>query len=150
MTNSETDGKQLSVVQKKMLEMEQLKQRVADAKAKRLATATKNLTRNGRKKGAKGKATLLREAVLAKAENMVLEDWTEVVETTLEMAKGGDTTALKILWDRVIPSKRAVDGAGGDAASKQIVINISGMEVAKVLDEPVIEADFVEVEDGDT
>lgn len=105
----------------------------------------KNLNKNGRPKGAKNKLTLLREAVLNRAETMVLDDWEEVVQTTLTMAKAGDATALKILWDRVIPSKRAVDTDSGANDKLNITINVSGLEVKTVLDEP-IDAEFEDVE----
>lgn len=76
---------------------------------------------------------------------MVLDDWEEVVQTTLTMAKAGDATALKILWDRVIPSKRAVDTDSGANDKLNITINVSGLEVKTVLDEP-IDAEFEDVE----
>jgi hypothetical protein len=105
------------------------------------------LNRNGRPKGAKGKLTLLREAVLNKAETMVLEDWEDVVATTLTLAKSGDSTALKILWDRITPSIRAVDTSSGATDKLNITINIGGLEDARnlevsgVMDE-AIDADF--------
>lgn len=133
----------VSLTQEKLIEQEQLK-------AERLAKRRKQLEANvagkrGRKVGSKNKLTLLREAVLEKAEHMVLSDWEEVVQTTLTLAKAGDTQCLKILWDRVIPSKRAIDN---DAADKNpsVTINISGLEVKSVMDEPV-DAEFTEVVD---
>jgi hypothetical protein len=102
--------------------------------------------RVGRTKGAKGKLTLLREAVLEKAETMVLKDWEDVVQQTLTLAKEGDSTCLKILWDRVIPSKRAIDESKSTKDKLNITINVEGMAVKAVMDEPV-EAEFTEVED---
>jgi len=149
MTNSDKNTTEsLTPVQEAMMEQEKIKaeaEQKKEARRKQLASVRPT----GRPKGAKGKLTLLREAVLAKAENMVLSDWEEVVQTTLDMAKGGDTTCLKILWDRVIPSKRAVDPNAIDAGKRDIVINISGLEVKKVMDESVVDAEYVEVEDGD-
>ena len=117
----------------------------------RAATLAKH--RVGRPKGAKGKLTLLREAVLAKAEEMVLSDWEDVVKQTLELAKAGDSTALKILWDRVIPSKRAVEEGKGKEDKLNITINVEGMAVKAVMDEPLssnedlIEAEYTDIED---
>ena len=108
----------------------------------------KGLNRNGRPKGAKNKLTLLREAVLNKAETMVLEDWEEVVQTTLTMAKAGDSTALKILWDRVIPSKRAVDDSAGTKDKLNITINVQGLEVKSVMGEAV-DAEFTEEDENE-
>lgn len=143
-TDKSTTGS-LSVTQQKILEQQQLKDRV---KQRQIARA-KALPHTGRPKGAKGKLTLLREAVLAKAENMVLDDWEEVVETTLEMAKGGDTTCLKILWDRVIPSKRAIDTSSEGTDKMNVTINIGGLEVKSVMGEPAVEGEFVEVTVGE-
>ena len=135
----------LSLTQQKILEMEKLK---AEQKARRQKQLAQNLAnaKNVGKRG-KGKLTLLREAVLEKAEHMVLSDWEEVVGTTLELAKRGDTQCLKILWDRVIPSKRAVDPNSSDR-NPNVVINISGMQVKSVMDEPV-EAEFTEVDEDE-
>jgi hypothetical protein len=85
----------------------------------------------GRPKGSKNQLTLLREAVLHNAEEMVLENWEELVAMTIEMAKMGDTTALKILWDRIIPSKRAVDDRVVDN-KPQIVIQVNKMDELEV------------------
>jgi len=119
-------------------------QKKEDLRQKRAAHLDK--VRVGRTKGAKGKLTLLREAVLEKAETMVLKDWEEVVQQTLTLAKEGDSTCLKILWDRVIPSKRAIDESKSTKDKLNITINVEGMAVKAVMDEPV-EAEFVEIED---
>ena len=144
--STEMDGKGLSVVQKKLMEQKQLKQRVAQARSER---AKINLSKSGRAKGAKGKATIFKEAVLAKTEHILMSEWEDVVETTIELAKGGDTSCLKILWDKIVPSVQAIDTAGNSIDKKNITINISGLEVkALVREEDVVEADFVEVKDG--
>ena len=121
--------------------------RIQQVKKEVNPNSLKNLNKSGRPKGAKGKLTLLREAVLNKAETMVLEDWEEVVQTTLTMAKAGDATALKILWDRVIPSKRAIDTDAGATDKLNITINVAGMEVRTVMDEP-IDVEFEDTDDG--
>lgn len=138
---------QIALRDQQLVIQEAAEKKEAQAEATRQRLAKVRPT--GRPKGAKGKLTLLREAVLAKAEDMVLSDWEEVVRTTIDMAKEGNPICLKILWDRVIPSKRAVDPAAVDAGKRDIVINISGLEVKKVMDESVVDAEYVEVEDGD-
>lgn len=95
---------------------------------------------NGRPKGSKNKLTILREAVLANAENIVLENWEELVTCTVALAKAGDPTALKILWDRVIPAKRAIEEKSKED-KLNITINVNGMEVGEVFDAEVIEDD---------
>ena len=88
---------------------------------------------NGRPKGSKNKLTILREAVLANAENIVLENWEELVQCTVALAKAGDPTALKILWDRVIPAKRAIEEKSKED-KLNITINVNGMEVGEIFD----------------
>ena len=88
---------------------------------------------NGRPKGSKNKLTILREAVLANAENIVLENWEDLVKCTVALAKAGDPTALKILWDRVIPAKRAIEEKSKED-KLNITINVNGMEVGEVFD----------------
>jgi hypothetical protein len=105
---------------------------------------------NGRPKGSKNKLTLLREAILMDAEEIVLSNWESVVRKTLDMAEQGDSTALKILWDRVIPSKRAIDTSKTRDDKMNITINVSGLEVKSVMaedDEDIIEAEII---DGDS
>ncbi len=104
----------------------------------------------GRPKGARGKLTLLREAVLKKAETSLLDNWEDIVKTTIELAKAGDPTCLNILWNRVIPAKRTIEDKSDTVDKLNISISIEGMEVKSVggekLDEPV-EAEFTELKD---
>ena len=84
---------------------------------------------SGRPKGSKNRLTLLREAVLADAEEIVLENWEKIVRVTVQLAEAGDTTALKILWDRMIPSRKAVDNDNADRKDFGIKIIVQGMDV---------------------
>lgn len=146
MTDTETNTTEYSESAKALAKRQEKK---AAIKKKKQEIAQKNFAgKRGRPKGAKNKLTLLREAVINKAEEMVLNDWEEVVNTTLELAKQGDTQCLKILWDRVIPSKRAID-ENADRDKKPVVqINISGLQVRSVMGEDieVTDADYEEVE----
>ena len=101
----------------------------------------------GRRKGSRNKVTILREAVLQKAENLVLDQWVELVQTTIDLAKKGDSTCIKILWDRVIPAKRAVEEKDGKEDKLNINITIKGMEVESTFGEKEtpIDADYEEV-----
>lgn len=103
---------------------------------------------NGRKKGSKNKTSILRQAVLLKAEDIVLNRWEEIVETTVKMAAEGDSRALKILWDRMLPAKKAVDGSGDGKDKMNITINVSGLEV-KSIDSDALDADYEEIIDND-
>jgi len=98
----------------------------------------------GRPKGSKNKVTLLKEAVLASSEELVLHNWVKLVQKTIDLAEEGDTTALKILWDRVIPSKRAIDTTAEGRDKHSITINISGLEV-KSVQEDAFDADYEEI-----
>jgi hypothetical protein len=86
--------------------------------------------------------TILREAVIANAENIVLENWEDLVQCTVALAKQGDSTALKILWDRVIPAKRAIEEKTKED-KLNITINVNGMEVGEVFDGKDVEAEVV-------
>jgi len=102
----------------------------------------------GRPKGAKNKVTMLKQAVLLKAEELVLTNWEEVVQTTLTLAKEGDSTALKILWDRMLPSVKAVDGNNSSKDKLNITINVQGMEVVADVEnagQDIEEADYEEI-----
>ncbi len=96
----------------------------------------------GRPKGAKGKLTLLREAVHEQMEEIVLENLAEVVQTTVALAKAGDPTCLKIIWDRTMPAKRAIEEDKGKEDKLNISITIKGMET-KI--EETIDAEYEEV-----
>ena len=81
----------------------------------------------GRPAGSKNKLTLLREAVLANAEEIVLDNWEDLVQATVTLAKAGDSTALKILWDRVVPAKKAVEVTGKDGGEFGVKIVIEAL-----------------------
>lgn len=108
---------------------------------------------NGRPKGSKNKLTLLREAVLESAEDIVLSNFEDIVRSTVELAKQGDATALKIVWDRIIPSKRAIEDKKEGSDKLNITINVEAMSVREIGGEPVktkvVDGEFTEVVDGD-
>ena len=61
----------------------------------------------GRPKGSKSKTTQIIEALEASLGTpTVINDLKSVFKKTIEMAKEGDTTAQKILWDRFMPVSR--------------------------------------------
>ena len=101
---------------------------------------------NGRPKGSKNKVTLLKEAILQNAEEKVLQEFMGIVNTTIKLANEGDTTCLKILWDRIIPSKRAVDITHKGDDKLNVVINISGMETKGVKDVEIIDGEVTEID----
>ena len=110
---------------------------------KRKGQIKKGEVRNplGKPKGTKNAHTLLKEAILQNAEEKVLQEFMTIVDTTVKLANQGDSTCLKILWDRIIPSKREV----ADKDDKlNVVINISGMETKGVKDVEIIDGEIVD------
>ncbi len=66
--------------------------------------------KGGRPKGSKNSLTLLQEAAKNGIMTDVLKRFQPIVDKTIELAEDGDSTCLKILWDRVLPAMKATDG----------------------------------------
>ena len=81
--------------------------------------------RPGRPKGAKNKLTLLKEAVINEAEDIILDNLGEIVQQACKMAKRGDTRAMKLVMDRILPARKVVDD-NTDKGSRGVTINITG------------------------
>ncbi len=78
----------------------------------------KNPKGAGRPQGSKGGETILREALRTKSEGVILKHFPAIVKKVCEKAEKGDMRAAKMLFDRILPNKRAVDadaarGTGG-------------------------------------
>lgn len=67
----------------------------------------------GRPKGSRNKITTLREAeqreILKRAGFRVLCEIEAVIDAMVEKAKGGDVQAAKLILDRCIPARKAVE-----------------------------------------
>lgn len=98
----------------------------------------------GKPRGAKNKHTLLKEAVLYDAQDLVLRKFKTVVEKTIELAEEGDSTCLKILWDRVLP--KDIDRQTKHDDKMNITINIEGLQVKQTndIDMDIVEAEIIE------
>lgn len=97
-------------------------------KGKEVSTAgSRNITkpRRGRPPGSKNTKTILQEAMENRTFEEVEKEWEKVVESTIRLAKKGDSTCLKILWDRIVPSRKAAGDIKG-RGDGGIVINITG------------------------
>tara|TARA_R100000656_G_scaffold108419_1_gene80493 strand:+ start:389 stop:787 length:399 start_codon:yes stop_codon:yes gene_type:complete len=79
----------------------------------------------GRPKGSKNRETLLREFIMKGFEESMVENFPDLMIKTVELAKKGDSTCMKILWDRLIPSKKAIDALNMRTANTGINIIIS-------------------------
>lgn len=68
----------------------------------------------GRPAGAKNKATLVQEAIKQEAEDLLIKYLPQVVQEVINQASKGNMQAAKMLLDRAIPVKRAVEISGKD------------------------------------
>ena len=142
MTNTEKTGTTSLVTETLRKEQEAEKKKTAH-RFKKGQVANPN----GRPKGSKNKLTLLRQAVLMNSEEIVLHNWETVVRKTLELAEEGDTTALKIIWDRMMPAKRAIDTTHDGKDKLNITINVGNLDKPADIEAEVVEdAEFSEVE----
>ena len=85
-----------------------------------------NNLKPGRPKGAKNKTTLFKEAMKGHFEDLLLKDGEKVFKACVEKAMEGDTTAMKLIMDRIIPVAD-VTGTKGSGQT-QVVINVEGMQ----------------------
>lgn len=81
----------------------------------------------GRPKGSKNKATVISEAIQGKLVGQLERDAQAILLKTIEMAKNGDTTCIKLLMDRLMPAMRAGDNAKPTGAGG-IVINVATLD----------------------
>lgn len=104
----------------------------------------------GRPKGAKGGETILREALRTKSEGVILKNFPKIVATVCRKAEAGDMRAAKLLFDRILPTKRAVDentgkGTGGitivvqGAENPRLAARVNGKANTEVIDVTPIE-----------
>lgn len=104
----------------------------------------------GRPKGAKNKLTILREAILQDSEEMMITHFPKIVQAVIARAKEGDLTAAKMIMDRIIPVKKAVEITGKEGGEIGIRIIVEGIQQAIEEDDPeakvekVIEGEVIE------
>lgn len=63
----------------------------------------------GRQKGSKNKATILREAMQTKVSKRLSKKTPKVLEVVLNAALDGDLAAAKMILDRTVPIRKAQD-----------------------------------------
>ena len=76
------------------------------------------------------------------------KEFKAVIRTVIREAKGGDMTAARLLLDRAIPARKAVEHYGAQDGNN-IVINIKGLEDINLSNDESIDADFEEINDGE-
>ena len=98
--------------------------------------------KGGRPKGSKNTLTFLQEAAKNGIMTDVLNRFQPIVNKTIELAEEGDSTCLKILWDRVLPAIMASDGTASQSNSG-ITIVVQG---TKITQQETIDAELIEEE----
>lgn len=63
----------------------------------------------GRPKGSKNRTTLLRQAIEGDMVERLSTDAIDILEVAIELAKKGDQACIKILMDRLLPTRKAAD-----------------------------------------
>ena len=81
----------------------------------------------GRPKGSKNKLTQMQNELIDQFAGEMNKEFKAVIRTIIREAKNGDMTAARLLMDRAIPARKAVEHYGAQD-SGGIVINIKGLE----------------------
>lgn len=87
----------------------------------------------GRPLGSKNASTLLQEAVLNDSQDIILKEFPKIVKAVVAKAKEGDMKAAKMIMDRVIPARKAIEHnqGRGDAGVTIVVQGIAQIEEGK-------------------
>jgi hypothetical protein len=103
-----------------------------------------SLNPHGRPKGTKNKLTLLQNELIDQFAGEMNKDFKAVIRKVVAEAKGGDMTAARLLLERAIPARKAVEHYGAQD-SGGIVINIKGLDDIDVKASEPVDAEFEEV-----
>jgi hypothetical protein len=102
----------------------------------------------GRPKGTKNATTIFKEAVLQGAEEVFLENIEKITQVVCQKAVEGDLTAAKMVLDRVVPVKKAVEFGTKDGKDLGINIVVKALEETvkkgELLEHEIIDAEFIE------
>ncbi len=98
----------------------------------------------GRPKGVKNKSTLLQEALRTKSVDFMMEHLQAILEAVVVEAEKGNMQAAKMILDRAIPVKKAVEVSASDKGFGGVNIIIGSLEDQKV--EVIEESDIVDAE----
>ena len=101
----------------------------------------------GRPKGTKNKLTLMQNELIDQFAGEMNKEFKAILRTVIREAKGGDMTAARLLLDRAIPSRKAVEHYGAQESSN-IVINVQGLDNLD-LTKPAVDAEFEEVDNNE-
>ncbi len=98
----------------------------------------------GRPKGVKNKSTLLQEVLRTKSVDFMMEHLQSILEAVVVEAKKGNMQAAKMILDRAIPVKKAVELTTSDKGFGGVNIIIGSLEQTQL--EVIAESDIVDVE----
>ena len=102
----------------------------------------------GRPKGSKNKLTQMQNELIDQFVGEMNKEFKAVIRTIIREAKNGDMTAARLLMDRAIPARKAVEHYGAQD-SGGIVINIKGLEDVSLNEDTAINANFEEIDENE-
>ena len=105
-----------------------------------------SLNPQGRTPGSKNKLTLLQNELIDQFAGEMNKEFKAIIRRVVKEAKVGDMTAARLLLERAIPARKAVEHYGAQEAGG-IVINIKGLDDISVEENETVEADFKEVQE---
>lgn len=91
----------------------------------------------GRPKGAKNKITLMKIALEGELREHLRHSGAEIMEVAIKLAKQGDTSMIKLLIDKMVPTSKASDE---EPQKEKIQINIGRLEENE---RPVINGEII-------
>ncbi len=103
----------------------------------------------GRPKGSVNALTEMQNELIQQFAGSMNKDFAAVLKAVVKKAKDGDMTAAKLLFERAIPARKAVEHYGRDEGRAGINIIIRGIDTEVKSEEP-IEADFKEIDNEST
>lgn len=108
--------------------------------------------RGGRKPGSKNKKTLLREEllqlVLQDAEDILMAELPKIIKTVVKKAQAGDMQAAKLILDRSIPAKKAIEYMERRDVKIDVIIRTEAPTInVTEHDAPALEGDCEDVSD---
>lgn len=98
----------------------------------------------GRPKGSKNAATVLKEALIEKSEGIIIKEFPKVVKAVVKKAQDGDMSAAKLLFDRIIPARKAVEHTNVDHKGGGINIIVQGMATIEQENIPALVGEVIE------
>lgn len=100
---------------------------------------------NGRPKGSRNKITLMKVALEGDLRERLRPQAHDVLQKAIDMALGGDTSMIKLLVDKMIPTSRSVDE---EPAKEKVQIFIDRLpnERPAISGKVVLEGEFTDAQ----